>query len=69
MQGIVIIFFFNPFEKTVTWPWLFRPALFLKKNLKKRFTFLNLIKNVLFVNLCVVVVGLCNLVKILINKY
>lgn len=59
-----VVFFFKPFEKTVIVPVLFLPALFLIKNLKIFLKFLNFNKNVVFLNLCVDVVGLHILVKI-----
>lgn len=59
-----VVFFFKPFEKTVIAPILFLPALFLLKNLKNFLIFLNFNKNVVFLNLCVDVVGLHTLVKI-----
>jgi hypothetical protein len=72
-DGVVIVmvlyFFFNPFENTVTRPRLFLPALFLKKILKNFFILVNFNKKVVFLNRCVGVIGLCILVKILINKH
>jgi len=43
---------------------LFRPDLFLKKNLKNLLGLVNFNKNDDFLNRCVGVVGLCILVKI-----
>jgi hypothetical protein len=54
----------EPFEKTVTLPELFRPELFLTKILKNLLILGYLIKKLLFLNLCVEVVGLYVLIKI-----
>jgi hypothetical protein len=54
----------DPLEKTVILPILFLPALFFRKNLKWFLGLLYFIKNVDFLNRCVVVTGLCILVKI-----
>ena len=67
--GIVVLFFLNPLEKTVIFPFEFLPELFMEGFLKNRINLANFIKNVLFLNLSVGVVGLCILVKILINKH
>ncbi len=58
------LFFLKPFEKIVIVPILFLPALFLMKILKNLIKFLNLNKNIVFLNLCDGVVGLHILVKI-----
>ena len=62
--GIELYFFFIPFENTVIVPVLFRPDLFLKKNLKNLLGFTNFNKKDDFLNRCVGVVGLCIRVKI-----
>ena len=66
---MLVFFFINPLEKTVIFPFEFLPELFTEGVLKNRRNLANFIKNVLFLNLSVGVVGLCILVKILINKH
>ena len=68
-SGIVVVVFLTPFEKTVIRPELFLPDLFFKKVLKILLILINLIKNILFLNLCVDDVGLCTLIKIFFNKH
>jgi hypothetical protein len=54
----------TPLEKTVILPELFRPELFLTKILKNLFILGYLIRKLLFLNLCVEVVGLYVVIKI-----
>ncbi len=61
---IVEAFFLTPFEKTVIPPELHLPALFFKKILKNLLTLVCFNRKVLFLNLCVDVIGLYVLIKI-----
>jgi len=63
-KGTRLVLFLNPLENTVIVPLLFLPELFLVKTLKCFLTFLYFNKKIDFLNRCVVVVGLCTLLKI-----
>jgi hypothetical protein len=60
----VFTFFFVPLLKTVIVPLLFLPALFLCKILKYFNVFANFKKKMLFLCLCVLVVGVKSFIKI-----
>lgn len=61
---IVEAFFLIPFEKIVIPPELPLPALFFKKILKNLLTLVCFSRKILFLNLCVDVIGLYVLIKI-----
>jgi len=66
---MVVLFFLTPLEKTVIFPSEFLPELFIVGILKNRENLENFIKKVLFLNRWLDVIGLCILVKIVINKH